>query len=83
MSEQDQEIRADDAKEHKVASLDILNQIKLNATIETPRSTVRSVFNSLSSDLQFSKNELKETQGKLKQAFIEFYENLRYLKNYK
>ncbi|PWA98745.1 SPX domain, EXS [Artemisia annua] len=82
VSEQHQEIRVDDAKEHKVASLDVLNRIKLNATIETPRSTVRSVFNSLNLDLQFNKNELKEAQGKLKQAFIEFYEKLRYLKNY-
>nr|GEV13548.1 SPX domain, EXS [Tanacetum cinerariifolium] len=70
------------SEEHKMASLDVLNRIKLNATIETPISTMRSVFNSLSSDLQFNKNELKEAQGKLKQAFIEFYEKLRYLKNY-
>ena len=73
----------DDAKEHKMASLDVLNRIKLNVTIETPVSTMRRVFNSLSSDLQFNKNELKEAQGKLKQAFIEFYEKLRYLKNYR
>ena len=73
----------DDAKEHKMASLDVLKRIKRNVTTETPRSTMRSVFNSLSSDLQFNKNELKEAQGKLKQAFIEFYEKLRYLKNYR
>ncbi|GKB85628.1 SPX and EXS domain-containing protein [Tanacetum coccineum] len=82
VSEQHQGIRVDDAKEHKMASLDVLNRIKLNATIDTPISTMRSVFNSLSSDLQFNKNELKESQGKLKKAFIEFYEKLRYLKNY-
>ncbi|PWA80096.1 SPX domain, EXS [Artemisia annua] len=82
VSEQHQDIRVDDANEHMMASLDVLKRIKLNATTETPRSTMRSVFNSLSSDLQFNKNELKEAQGKLKQAFIEFNEKLRYLKNY-
>ncbi|GJZ69500.1 SPX and EXS domain-containing protein [Tanacetum coccineum] len=82
VSEQHQEIIVNDAKEHKMAYLDVLNRIKLNAITETPISTIRSVFKSLSSDLQFNKNELKEVQGKLKQVFIEFNEKLRYLKNY-
>ncbi|PWA41410.1 hypothetical protein CTI12_AA552860 [Artemisia annua] len=30
-----------------------------------------------------TKNEPKEAQGKLKQTLIEFYEKLRYLKNYR
>ncbi|KAK1432881.1 hypothetical protein QVD17_09783 [Tagetes erecta] len=71
-----------DINEHKTASLDVLNRVKINATRETPRSTVRGVFNSLNVDLNYSKSEVKDAQGKLKQAFIEFHEKLRFLKNY-
>ncbi|KAJ0527013.1 putative SPX domain-containing protein [Helianthus annuus] len=71
-----------DSGEHKMASLDVLDRVKINATIDTPMSTVRSVFNNLNLDLNYNKNELKDAQGKLKQAFLELYEKLRYLKNY-
>ncbi|KAI3784854.1 hypothetical protein L1987_43961 [Smallanthus sonchifolius] len=70
------------SKEHKMAYLDVLNRVKINTTTETPVSTVRSVFNSLNMDLNYNKNELKEAQRKLKQAFLEFHEKLRFLKNY-
>ncbi|KAI3784850.1 hypothetical protein L1987_43957 [Smallanthus sonchifolius] len=78
---QDQK-RLEDVDEYKMASLDVLNRVKINATTETPVSTVRSVFNSLNMDLNYNKNELKEAQGKLKQAFLEFHQKLRFLKNY-
>ncbi|KAJ0754393.1 putative SPX domain-containing protein [Helianthus annuus] len=74
--------RLEEADEHKMASLEVLDRVKINATSETPRSTVRNVFNSLNVDLNYSRNELKNAQGKLKQAFLEFHEKLRFLKNY-
>ncbi|KAI3784852.1 hypothetical protein L1987_43959 [Smallanthus sonchifolius] len=69
-------------KEHKMASLEVLNRVKINPTTETPLCTVLSVFNSLNLDLSYNKSELKDAQGKLKQAFLEFHEKLRFLKNY-
>ncbi|KAD4887970.1 hypothetical protein E3N88_20043 [Mikania micrantha] len=77
-----QESKISEEDEDKRVSLDVLNRVKINATTETPRSTVRSVFNSLNLELNYSKNELKHAQGKLKQAFLEFHEKLRFLKNY-
>ncbi|XP_076886840.1 phosphate transporter PHO1 homolog 3-like [Bidens hawaiensis] len=77
------EVISEQHQDHnKMASLDVLNRVKINATTETPRSTVRNVFNSLNVDLNYNKNELKNAQGKLKQAFLEFHEKLRLLKNY-
>ncbi|PWA57512.1 SPX domain, EXS [Artemisia annua] len=81
-SEEKQEERSVDGKEYNMASLEVLNQVKINATKETPVATMKSVFHLLKSDFNFNKNELKEAQGKLKQAFIEFHEKLRFLKNY-
>ena len=65
-----------------MASLEVLNRVKINATPETPVATMKSVFHILKSDFNFNKNELKDAQGKLKQAFVEFHEKLRILKNY-
>ncbi|KAK9067212.1 hypothetical protein SSX86_014538 [Deinandra increscens subsp. villosa] len=82
VSEDHQEMRSEDDNEYRAASLEVLNRIKINATTETPRSTVRNVFNSLNSDLNYNKTELKKARGKLKHAFLELYEKLRFLKNY-
>ncbi|XP_071731053.1 phosphate transporter PHO1 homolog 3-like [Rutidosis leptorrhynchoides] len=80
--EENQEKKVDDGKEYKMASLEVLNHIKFNPTTESPRSTMKSVFRILRSDLHYNKKELKDAQEKLKQAFIEFHEKLRLLKNY-
>ncbi|KVH92724.1 EXS, C-terminal [Cynara cardunculus var. scolymus] len=71
--------RLNGGKDYKLASLEVLNHIKINATPETPRSTMRSVFNSTRSDLHFNKKELRDAQEKLKKAFIEFHQKLRLL----
>ncbi|XP_076941750.1 phosphate transporter PHO1 homolog 3-like [Bidens hawaiensis] len=80
--EEQQEKRSEVTKGHKMASLEVLNHVKINATTETPLSTMKNVFKSLNFDLHFNKNEVREAQEKLKQAFIEFHEKLRFLKNY-
>ncbi|PWA66620.1 SPX domain, EXS [Artemisia annua] len=81
-SEEKQDERSGDGKEYNMASLEVLDQVKINATTETPVATMKSVFHLLKSDFNFNKKELKDAQGKLKQAFIEFHEKLRFLKNY-
>ncbi|XP_076886839.1 phosphate transporter PHO1 homolog 9-like [Bidens hawaiensis] len=80
--EEQQEKRSEVTKGYKMASLEVLNHVKINATTETPLSTTKNVFKSLNFDLHFNKNEVRDAQEKLKQAFIEFHEKLRFLKNY-
>ncbi|KAF5945498.1 hypothetical protein HYC85_015726 [Camellia sinensis] len=80
------------AKQHKpknskahprTAPLEILNQVKMNNTLETPRSTIKgllSVHNP--KEIKFSRENLKKVEEQLKRAFIEFYQKLRLLKSY-
>ncbi|KAI3761969.1 hypothetical protein L1987_52392 [Smallanthus sonchifolius] len=82
IQEEQQEKRSNDVKEYQMASLDVLNHIKINTTAETPLSAIKNLFIGSNSDLRFNKNELREAKEKLKQAFIEFHEKLRFLKNY-
>ncbi|KAK1437725.1 hypothetical protein QVD17_03521 [Tagetes erecta] len=84
------EERIDDAYRNGVNSdkyesdpLDVLDRVRINNTLESPISTIRSVLNdSKDKDLRFKKDELKEAEGKLKVAFIEFYRKLHLLKHY-
>ncbi|KAF5945496.1 hypothetical protein HYC85_015724 [Camellia sinensis] len=65
------------------APLEILNQVKMNNTLETPRSTIKgllSVHNP--KEIKFSRENLKKVEEQLKRAFIEFYQKLRLLKSY-
>ncbi|KAD4887974.1 hypothetical protein R6Q59_034927 [Mikania micrantha] len=82
IQEEHQEKRSEDTKGYKMASLEVLNHVKLNTTTETPLSTVKNVFKSLNLNLHFNKNEVRVAEEKLRQAFIEFHEKLRFLKNY-
>ncbi|KAI7729775.1 hypothetical protein M8C21_017972 [Ambrosia artemisiifolia] len=80
--QEEEEDRSDRPREYQMASLDVLNRVKLNPTTDSPLSAVKSLFTSSKSDLQLNKNGLRDAKEKLKQAFIEFHEKLRYLKNY-
>ncbi|KAK7400898.1 hypothetical protein VNO78_12207 [Psophocarpus tetragonolobus] len=65
------------------APLEILNRVQLNHTFETPRSTIKSVFNFPSNtELNFSRKNLNKVEQQLKRTFIEFYRKLRLLKCY-
>ncbi|XP_024993827.1 phosphate transporter PHO1 homolog 10-like isoform X1 [Cynara cardunculus var. scolymus] len=69
---------------YKSDPLDVLDHVKINNTLESPMSTIRSVLNdSKDKDLSFTKEELKEAEGRLKVAFIEFYRKLHLLKHYR
>ncbi|XP_017980093.1 PREDICTED: phosphate transporter PHO1 homolog 3 isoform X1 [Theobroma cacao] len=59
------------------ASMNILNHVKLNEAIQTHFSSSKQT------QLNFSKENLKKIEKQLKQAFIEFYQKLTLLKNYR
>lgn len=64
--------------------LGVLNHVRLNNTLETPGSTIKGVFNySAQTELQFNRKNLKKVEEQLKRVFIEFYQKLRLLKNYR
>ncbi|XP_034690475.1 phosphate transporter PHO1 homolog 3-like [Vitis riparia] len=64
------------------APLQILNRVKINNTLETPRSTIKGFLNPQPTALNFTRENLERVEQKLKQAFIEFYHKLRLLKSY-
>ncbi|KAK9272632.1 hypothetical protein L1049_003008 [Liquidambar formosana] len=69
-------------KGFRPASLEILNHVKINVTAETPKSTLKGILLSSKPDLLFSKEELRKAEELMKQAFIEFYQELHLLKGY-
>ncbi|XP_024995223.1 phosphate transporter PHO1 homolog 9-like isoform X2 [Cynara cardunculus var. scolymus] len=69
-------------KEHEMVSLGVLNHVKINVASESPISSLKHAFSSSKSGVSFSKRELRDAERKLKQAFIEFHQKLRYLKSY-
>ncbi|KAI9168656.1 hypothetical protein LWI28_000074 [Acer negundo] len=65
------------------APLDVLNRVRINNTLETPRSTIKTILNvPLQTELTFNRKNLKKVEDQLKLAFIELYQKLRLLKNY-
>ncbi|GMJ09542.1 PHO1 homolog 3 [Hibiscus trionum] len=70
-------------KEHKPAPLQILDRVKMNNTLATPRSTIKVILNApKQSDLKFNRENLTRVENKLKRAFVEFYQKLLLLKSY-
>ncbi|KAK6128840.1 hypothetical protein DH2020_037406 [Rehmannia glutinosa] len=82
----DEQIRAEknkkDAKGFKPASVEILDYVKINVHPDTPVSTLRNVIMSSKSVPSFSEDELRKAEEKLQRAFIEFYQQLGFLKSY-
>ncbi|XP_028762023.1 phosphate transporter PHO1 homolog 3-like isoform X3 [Neltuma alba] len=72
-----------DSRGTQPAPVEVLNHVRLNNTLETPRSTIKNLLNyTTQTELQFNRKNLKKVEEQLKQAFIEFYQKLRLLKNY-
>ncbi|XXG70565.1 hypothetical protein AAC387_Pa07g0012 [Persea americana] len=70
-------------KSSKPAPLEVLDHVKINFALETPRSTIKGMLmDSKCKDLSFSKEELRKAEEQLKLAFVEFYQKLRLLKSY-
>lgn len=68
-------------KRSGLAGLKVLEHIRINVEPETPISTLKNILNS-TSDLQFTKEELRKAEDKMKQVLVEFHRKLRLLKNY-
>ena len=64
-----------------IASLEVLDHVKINIEPETPISTLKIILTS-SSDLSFTKDELRKAQDLMTNAFVQFHKNLRVLKSY-
>ncbi|XWS23157.1 hypothetical protein CRYUN_Cryun29cG0096900 [Craigia yunnanensis] len=65
------------------ASLEVLDRVKINNTLETPRSTIKGVLKVPNhTELSFSRENLRKVEEQLKRAFVEFYQKLRLLKSY-
>ncbi|KAF6174250.1 hypothetical protein GIB67_033782 [Kingdonia uniflora] len=65
------------------APLEVLNRVKYNNTLETPRSTLKGILKvNKNNNLNFRTKDLKKVEDQLKRAFIEFYQKLRLLKSY-
>ncbi|CAL5387109.1 unnamed protein product [Camellia sinensis] len=72
------------ASDYKPDPLEILDHVKINNTLESPISTIKGVLkDSKEKDLSFNKEELRKVEERLKLEFIEFYQKLRLLKNYR
>ncbi|KAH6792002.1 EXS family protein [Perilla frutescens var. hirtella] len=71
-----------DMSRFRPASLEVLDHVKINVEPDTPVSTLRNMIGSSTSELSFSKDELSRAEEKLRQAFTEFYQQLRLLKSY-
>ena len=64
--------------------LEVLDLVKINNPIETPRSTIKGFLKfPQNSELQFSRDNLKKVEEQLKQAFSVFYQKLRLLKSFR
>lgn len=73
-----------DSRDRKPDPLDVLDRVKINNTLESPISTIKSVlYDSKEKHLSFNKEELRKVESRLKSVFIEFYRKLRFLKHYR
>nr|XP_023903623.1 phosphate transporter PHO1 homolog 3-like isoform X5 [Quercus suber] len=78
-----QEQRLKNMKGTRPAPLEILSHVKMNNTLETPRSTIKGFLNyPVQTELNFTRENLRKVEDQLKRAFVEFYQKLRLLKNY-
>ncbi|MBA0692559.1 hypothetical protein Goari_010111, partial [Gossypium aridum] len=67
----------------KPAPLEVLERVKMNNTLETPRSTIKGVLQvPKQAEMSFSRENLRKVEYQLKRAFVEFYQKLRLLKSY-
>ncbi|XWS69679.1 hypothetical protein CRYUN_Cryun04dG0199500 [Craigia yunnanensis] len=65
------------------APLEVLDRVKMNNTLESPRSTIKGVLKVPNhTELSFSRENLRKVEEQLKRAFVEFYQKLRLLKSY-
>ncbi|CAN1321467.1 Phosphate transporter PHO1 homolog 5 [Linum perenne] len=65
------------------APLQVLHNVQMNNTKETPRSTIKGFLKVPNhTELRFTRENLRRVEEQLKRAFVEFYQKLRLLKSY-
>ncbi|KAF2617843.1 hypothetical protein F2Q68_00040365 [Brassica cretica] len=65
------------------ANKSILEGIRMNRTLETPLSAIKTILKvHKQEELKFTRENLKKVEERLQRAFIEFYQKLGHLKNY-
>ncbi|KAM7520707.1 hypothetical protein LguiB_019669 [Lonicera macranthoides] len=65
---------------HARGPTEVLDNVKINLEPETPASTLKNVLKK--NELSFSKKELIKVTERMRLAFVEFYQKLRFLKSY-
>lgn len=80
-----QEIQEEKNPNNVLASEEVLGHVKLSKDIQVqfPAAKVNCVSINKHTQMDFTRDKLKNIQKRLKQAFIEFYYKLRLLKNYR
>lgn len=64
--------------------LEHLDQVKIDNTIESSTSAIRSVFRDFKKqESSFSEEDLRKVEKKLRVLFVGFYQKLHHLKNYR
>jgi len=64
--------------------LEILEHVKVDNSLQSPMSTFKKAFtDSSDNELSFSKEELRKIEEQLRLVFVEFYQKLLHLKDYR
>lgn len=65
--------------------MEILEHVKIDDALQSPISTVKNVFTDSNDNnqLSFNKEELKKVEKQLRLVFVEFYQKLLHLKDYR
>ncbi|KAF3583459.1 hypothetical protein F2Q69_00026652 [Brassica cretica] len=81
--EESDEVNKSRTRPARPAPLDILDGVRINNTIDTPRSTFRGILKvSKPTELIYNRENLKKAEQMLIEAFSVFYQKLRLLKSY-
>lgn len=63
---------------------EILENVKIDNALQSPISSIKNVFtDSNDSELSFNKEELRKVEKQLRLVFVEFYQKLLHLKDYR
>jgi len=65
--------------------MEILEHVKIDDALQSPISTVKNVFTDSNdnNELSFNKEELRKVEKQLRLVFVEFYQKLLHLKDYR
>lgn len=70
--------------EHGRSPSDVLECVKIENTSDSPKSLAeRLLLGTTEKECSFNQEELKEVEKKLKKAFVEFYQKLHRLNQYR